>query len=222
MPSFFKKEDTLLTPANCSLLLIDYQPQMLFSVKSIDSEALVNNAVALAKSGKTFKIPMIVTSTSQKNLNGPIFAPLQRVLSHLPMMSRTTLNAWEDVRIVEAVRKTKREKLIIAGLWTEVNVVMPALKALEDGYTTYVVADACGGATTIAHQMAMQRMIQAGVVPITWLQFLFELQRDWARQDTYLEVLNIATEHAGVYGIGVDQTGLTEGASPIEEAPFVI
>lgn len=202
--NFFKKDDTLLTPSNCTLLLVDYQPQMLFAVKSIESETLVNNAVGLAKSGKVFKIPTIVTSISQKSFSGNFFAPLQRVLANLSIIDRTTMNAWEDNRIVEAVKKYKREKLVIAGLWTEVCVAMPVIKALEAGYNVYVVVDACGGTTAVAHKTAMQRMIQAGAIPITWLQFLLELQRDWARQETYSEVLEIAMEHAGAYGVGIE------------------
>ncbi len=221
MNGLFKKEDNLLTPSNCSLLLVDYQPQMLFAVKSMDSASLVNNVVGLAKAAKVFNVPTIVTSVSQKSFSGNIFTPLQRALANPLIIDRTTMNAWEDNRVQDAVRKTKREKLIIAGLWTEVCVAMPALKAVESGYTVYVVADACGGTTEIAHEMAMQRMIQAGVIPLTWLQLLLELQRDWARQGTYSEVLNIAMEHAGAYGVGIEYAK-TMITTEQEEANFVI
>jgi len=222
MANFFKKEDTLLTPTNCTLLLIDYQPQMLFTVKSIDNETLVNNAIGLAKSAKVFKVPTILTSISQKSFNGKIFNPLQKVLSQLPVIDRMTMNAWEDERIVEAVRKNKHEKLIIAGLWTEVCVAMPTIKALESGYTVYVVADACGGTTKLSHQMAMQRMIQAGAIPITWLQLLMELQRDWSREETCNAVLDIAIKHAGIYGMGIEYDRENMSALPVDESNFVI
>ncbi|HSW70639.1 MAG TPA: hydrolase [Gammaproteobacteria bacterium] len=221
MVNFFRKEDTLLTPANCSLLLIDYQPQMLFAVKSIDNESLVNNAVGLAKAARIFKVPTILTSISQKSFNGKIFAPLQKVLAQSIILDRTTMNPWEDPKVIEEVRKTKREKIVIAGLWTEVCVTLPAIKALESGYSVYVVADACGATTALAQQTAMQRMVQAGAIPITWLQFLLELQRDWAREETCAQVLELAMEHAGTYGVGIEYAA-SKAASPAEESNFVI
>lgn len=221
MANFFKKEDTLLTPTNCSLLLVDYQPPMLFAVKSIDSETLVNNAVGLAKSAKLFKVPTMLTSITQKSFNGHIFSPLQRVLTQVPVLQRTTLNPWEDAKVIDAVKKTKRDKLVIAGLWTEVCIALPTIKALESGYTVYVVADACGGTTAVAHQMAMQRMIQAGAIPITWLQFLLELQRDWAREETCAAVLELAMEHAGTYGVSLDYAG-SKLSTSVDETNFVI
>jgi len=220
MANFFKKEDTLLTP-NCTLLLMGYQPRMLFSVKSMDSETLVNNAIGLAKTAKAFKIPTVATSLSEKNFSEHIFSPLQKVLSPLSVIDHTTLSPWEDSRIVEAVKKTRHEKLVIAGLWTEICVAFSTIKALESGYTVYVVADACGGTTKIAHKTAMQRMIQAGAIPITWLQFLLELQRDWARQESSTEVSNIIMEHAGAYGVGLE-CAKTMNNSLIEETTFVI
>jgi nicotinamidase-related amidase len=221
MANFFRKEDTLLTPTNCSLLLVDYQPQMLFTVKSIDNETLVNNVVGLAKAARIFKVPTLLTSISQKSFNGKVFAPLQKVLAHVPVIDRTTMNAWEDSHVIEAVRKTKREKLVIAGLWTEVCVTLPAIKALEAGYTVYVVADACGATTHLAQQTALQRMVQAGVIPITWLQYLLELQRDWAREETCAQVLELAMEHAGTYGVGIEYV-TSKMSTSMEEANFVI
>jgi nicotinamidase-related amidase len=221
MANFFKREDTLLTPSNCTLLMIDYQPQMLFAVKSIDNETLVNNAVGLAKAAKIFKVPTLLTSISQKSFNGKIFTPLQRVLSNVSVIDRSTMNAWEDPKVIEAVKKTKRDKLILAGLWTEVCIALPAIKALESGYTVYVVADACGGTTSLAHQTAMQRMIQAGAIPLTWLQLLLELQRDWAREETCTAVLDLAMEHGGTYGVGIEYV-TSQTKTTAEETNFVI
>lgn len=195
---------SLLTPSNCVLLLIDYQPQMAFAVGSIEGQALVNNAVGLAKAAKIFKVPTILTTVSEKTFSGPTFPQLLEVFPDLKPIDRTTMNCWEDRKVVEAVEKTGRRKLVMAGLWTEVCIVLPAIQALEAGYEVYVAADACGGTSTTAHEMAILRMIQAGTVPITWLQFLLELQRDWARKDTYDAVLTVAKEHAGAYGLGVD------------------
>lgn len=193
----------LLTPDNCALLLIDFQPQMAFAVRNIAGEALVNNAVGLAKAAKTFHVPTILTTVAEKTFSGPTFPQLTKVLSGEKPIDRTTMNAWEDSRVVDEVKKTGRRKLVLAGLWTEVCIVLPAVQAMEAGYEVYVATDACGGTSTVAHDMAIQRMVQAGAVPVTWLQFLLELQRDWARSDTYDAVMAIAKEHAGSYGLGV-------------------
>ncbi len=193
----------LLTPQNCAVVLIDFQPQMLFAVKSIDGQTLVNNAVGLAKAAVIFKVPTILTTVAEKSFSGPTFAQLREVLGGSHPIDRTTMNAWEDPRVVEAIKKTGRKKLILAGLWTESCIVMPTIHALQAGYEIYVVADACGGTSPMAHDSAIQRMVQAGAVPVTWLQVMLEWQRDWARQDTYAPVMRVANEHAGAYGIGI-------------------
>lgn len=193
----------LLSPDNCAVVLIDYQPQMLFAVKSVDGQTLVNNAVGLAKAARLFKVPTILTTVAEKSFSGPTFAQLREVLFDLKPIDRTTMNSWEDPKVVDAVKKTGRKKLVMGGLWTEVCIVLPTIQALEAGYEVYVVADACGGTSPVAHDVAIQRMVQAGAVPITWLQFLLELQRDWARQETYDAVLALAKEHAGAYGVGI-------------------
>lgn len=193
----------VLDPGNCTLLLIDFQPQMAFAVKNIDGQTLVNNAVGLAKAARIFNVPSILTTVAEKTFSGPMFPQIKEVFPQSKTIDRTTMNAWEDRRVVDEVKKIGRKKLVLAGLWTEVCIVLPTVQALEDGYEVYVVADACGGTSTVAHDMAIQRMVQSGAVPITWLQFLLELQRDWARQKTYDAVLAIAKEHAGAYGVGI-------------------
>ncbi len=193
----------LLSPKNCTLLLVDYQPQMLFAVHSIDGQTLINNAVGLAKAARVFKIPTILATIAEKDFSGPTFPELTAVLPKLKAIDRTSINAWEDKRIVSAVEKTGRKKLIVAGLWTELCVAMPVIHALEAGYEVYFVADACGDVSDVAHDMAVQRMIQAGAVPVTWLQVLLELQRDWARKETYDAVLQVCRQHAGAYGVGI-------------------
>lgn len=193
----------LLSPKNCTLLLVDYQPQMLFAVHSIDGQTLINNAVGLAKSARVFKIPTVLATIAEKTFSGPTFPELTAVFPKLKPIDRTSINAWEDKRVVAAVEKTGRKKLIVAGLWTELCVAMPVIHALEAGYDVYFVSDACGDVNTVAHDMAVQRMIQAGAVPLTWLQVLLELQRDWARKETYDAVLQVCREHAGAYGVGI-------------------
>jgi nicotinamidase-related amidase len=196
-------DSRLLNPTNCTLLLIDYQPEMIFAVSSIDGVMLINNAVGLAKAAKLFNVPTIMTSIAEKSFSGPIIEQLQNVIPQKPYIDRTTMNCWEDTRIVDAVKKIGRKKIILAGLWTEVCVAFPALLAIEQGYEVYVVVDACGGTSPVAHKAAIKRMVQAGGTSITWLQFMLELQRDWARQETYAPVMQIAIEHGGSYGVGV-------------------
>lgn len=194
----------LLDPKNCVLVMIDFEPQMAFAVRSIDGQTLINNAQGLAKAAKIFNVPTVLTSVAEKSFSGPFFPQIKKVYPSQEIIDRTTMNCWEDQRVVDAIKKTGRKKIVFAGLWTEVCIVTPTIQALEAGYEIYVVADACGGTTQVAHDMAMQRMIQAGAVPITWLQFLLELQRDWARTETYDAVTSLAQDDAGSYGLGID------------------
>ena len=205
----------LLTPQNAVLVLIDHQPQMAFAAQSMDTQALVNNVTGLAKAAKVFKVPTILTTVASKTFSGPIFATVQAVLPEQTPIDRTTMNSWEDKRVVEAVQKTGRKKVVIAALWTEVCLATAALSAIDDGYEVYFVSDASAGVTKEAHEMAIQRMIQAGAVPMTWLQVMLEWQRDWARQETYEAVIAVAKEHGGGYGLGINyaKTMLGEHAS---------
>jgi nicotinamidase-related amidase len=192
-----------IDPGNCAVVLIDYQPQMAFGVSSIDVQTLVNNATALARSVNLFDIPTIITSIAESSFSGPVFRQIRQVLPGLPILERTNMNLWEDTRVVDAINQTRRPKLILAGMWTEVCVALPALDALREGREVYIVADACGGTSRTAHELGLERILQAGGIPLTWLQFLLELQRDWARSATYDAVLDIAQRHAGPYGLGV-------------------
>lgn len=193
----------LLTPNNCMLLLIDHQPQMFFGVESANRETIVNNVVGLAKAAKIFKVPTVLTTVAAKTFSGPLIPQLQAVFPDQKPIDRTSMNSWEDKNLVAAVEKTNRKKLVIAALWTEVCLAFPAISAIQAGYEVYAVVDASAGTTLEAHNTAIQRMMQVGVIPITWVQFFCELQRDWARQETYAAVMNLAKEHAGAYGIGV-------------------
>ena len=193
----------LLTPDNCMLLLIDHQPQMAFATHSIDGQTLVNNVTGLAKSAKIFGVPTILTTVAAASFSGPIFSSVQAVFPRFKPIDRTTMNAWEDAKVVDAVRKTGRKKLVIAALWTEVCLATAAISALDDGLEVYIVTDASGGVTVEAHETAVERMVQAGAVPMTWLQVLLEWQRDWARTETYDAVMQVAREHGGAYGLGI-------------------
>jgi nicotinamidase-related amidase len=193
----------LLTPANHLLILIDHQPQMAFATHSIEIVELRNNVTGLAKAARVFGVPTILTTVAEKSFSGPIFPEVQAVFPDQKPIDRTTMNTWEDERISRAVNATGRKKVVLAALWTEVCGVAPVLSALEQGFDVYFVTDASGGVSGEAHAMAVERMVQAGAQPITWLQYMLELQRDWARQETYDAVTGIAKEHGGGYGLGI-------------------
>src|SRR3954464_3480443 len=169
----------LLTPQNCTVIFIDHQPQMAFGVTSIDRQLLRSNVVALAGSAKLFKVPTIVTAVESLSFSGYVWPELLHVLPGDPI-ERSSMNSWDDKKFVAAVEKTGRKKLVIAALWTEVCLSMPAIQALEAGYEVYAVEDASGGTSEAAHRCAMQRVVQAGAVPVTWQQVLLEFQRDWS------------------------------------------
>lgn len=194
----------ILTPQNSVLLLIDYQPQMAFGVVNIDRQTLKNNAIALAKSASLFKVPTIVTAVESEGFSGYVFPELLDVSPASDVIERSSMNSWDSERVRDAVATSKQKNLILAGLWTEVCINLCAFSALQDGYTVYVVEDACGGTSEVAHRASMDRMMQAGVIPLTWQQLLLEWQRDWARKDTYNGTLAIVQEHSGAYGMGVD------------------
>ncbi len=194
-----------LTPENSQLIFIDHQPQMAFGVASIDRQILKNNVVALAKSAKTFNVPTIITTVETEAFSGHTYPELLAVFPEAPLLERTSMNAWDDRKVRDALARNARKKVIVSGLWTEVcNNAFAFGAMLEGGYEIYMVADASGGVSREAHDYAMQRMIQAGVVPVTWQQVLLEWQRDWARRDTYDAVMDIVREHSGAYGMGVD------------------
>ena len=193
----------LLSPQNCVLALIDHEPQMFFGVQSTDRQTIINNVVGLAKAAKIFKVPTVLTTVAAKTFSGPMIPQLQAVFPDQKPIDRTTMNSWEDKNFVAAIEKTKRKKIVMAALWTEVCLAFPAISALQAGYEVYAVIDASGASSTEAHEMAIKRMTQAGIIPVTWLQVLCELQRDWARQETYGAVMELIKEHAGAYGNGV-------------------
>lgn len=195
----------VLTPANCQFIFIDHQPQMAFGVQSIDRQVLKNNTVALAKAAKVFNIPTIITTVETESFSGNTYPELLDVFPGQDILERTSMNSWDDQKVRDALKANGKKKVVVAGLWTEVcNNSFALCAMLEGDYEIYMVADASGGTSKEAHDYAMQRMIQAGVIPVTWQQVMLEWQRDWARKETYTAVMDIVREHSGAYGMGVD------------------
>lgn len=195
----------VLTPQNSQIIFIDQQPQMAFGVQSIDRQTLKNNVVGLAKAAQVFGIPTVITTVETESFSGHTYPELLAVFPEEPILERTSMNSWDDQKVRDALAKAGRKKVVVSGLWTEVCNTTFALSAMHDaGYEIYMVGDASGGTSKDAHDYAMLRMVQAGVVPMTWVQVLLEWQRDWARRDTYDAVIGIVKEHGGAYGMGVD------------------
>jgi len=195
----------LLTPQNSQLIFIDHQPQMAFGVQSMDRQTLKNNVVGLAKAAKIFNIPTTLTTVESESFSGFTYPELLDVFPGQKLLERTSMNSWDDQKVRDALAANGRKKVVVSGLWTEVCNISFALCAMAEGdYEIYMVADASGGTSKDGHDFAMQRMIQAGVIPVTWQQVLLEWQRDWARRDTYDAVMNVVREHSGAYGMGVD------------------
>jgi nicotinamidase-related amidase len=191
--------DALLTPDNCVLILIDHQPFQFAGLRSHDTQTIINNVVGLAKSAKVFGVPTLFTTVVEKQ-GGHLIKPLQDVFADQKPIDRTQINTWEDPRVVEWVKKTGRKKIVMAALWTEICLAMPVIHALGDGYEVFIVTDASGGVSVEAHEMAIQRMVQAGAVPLTWGVFASELQRDWARTTTVPALAQILVDHGGNVG----------------------
>lgn len=181
------------------MLLINHQPLLLATLQGRDPASVVNAAVGLAKAARVFSVPTILTTLLEAR-GGALVAPLQASFRDQAPIARSFINAWEDQRVVAAVRRTARRKLLVAGLWTETSVAMTAIHALADGYEVYTVTDASGGRTAEAHEMAVLRVVQAGCVPVTWQAVMSEWQRDWARQGSVSGVADILATHGGDNG----------------------
>jgi nicotinamidase-related amidase len=194
---------TLLDPNNHILIMIDHQSQMAFATKSIDAVSLRNNAGLVAKAAAEFNVATILTTVAEKTFSGPIFNEIKDAFPNAEVIDRTTMNTWEDGRITERINSINKQKIVLAGLWTSVCIVGPALSALDQGFEVYVLSDACGDVSDEAHERAMERMVQLGSRPMTSLQYLLELQRDWARAETYNKTVNVAINHGGAYGLGL-------------------
>ncbi|MNY00945.1 nicotinamidase/pyrazinamidase [compost metagenome] len=195
-------EDHLLTSQNSALIVIDYQPVQVNSIASMDRQLLINNIVGVAKAANLYDIPTVLSTVNvQTGFNKETVPQLTSVLKHLPSYDRTTINSWEDKEFVEAVKATGRKKLIMTALWTEACLTFPVLDALKEGYEVYIVVDAVGGTSLVAHDAAIRRMEQAGAVSISVAQLFCELQRDWKRAETAPGFMKLFIETGGTAGI---------------------
>ena len=199
-----KPSPNLLNPTNHALVLVDHEGQMAFATKSITAEELRNNVGLVAGASKIFNIPTVVTTVAEKSFSGPVFPEiLEAYPDTSKYIDRTTMNTWEDVNAYKAITGKGKKKIVFAGLWTSVCIVGPVLSSLSEGYDVYVITDASGDVSKEAHDQAVTRMVQAGAKPITAMQYLLELQRDWARGETYKAVTDLAVKYGGAYGIGI-------------------
>jgi nicotinamidase-related amidase len=194
----------LITPDNSAVVFIDHQPQMTFGVANIDRQQLINNVVMLAKGAKEFGVPSILTAVETESFSGFIWPQLMDVFSGQQPIERTSMNSWDDPAFRAAVEDTGRKNIIIAGLWTEVCVTWPTLNMINQGYNVYIVEDACGATSQLAHDAAIRRSLQAGAVPMTTVATVLEFQRDWSNRDHYDALMTIFREHAGAYGSGIE------------------
>jgi nicotinamidase-related amidase len=203
---------TLLSPADHTLIMIDYQSQMAFATKSIDPVVLRNNAALVANAAKAFNVSTILTTVAEKTFSGPMFDEIKTVFPDAKVIDRTSMNTWEDSNVTAEINRIGKPRIVLAGLWTSVCIVGPAVSALDQGFEVYVIADACGDVTDEAHERAIARMVQLGIRPMTSLQYLLELQRDWARSETYGATTGVARSFGGAYGIGLVYASTMFGA----------
>src|ERR1700675_1401669 len=199
-----KKTDPLLTPEKSVVIIIDYQATQVGSIESTDKYRMVQNTIALVKLARVFKIPLVVSTVNVKTgKNGPTIPQIAHEEKDLPSYDRTTINAWEDVEFLEAVKATKRKKIIIAALWTESCLLFPALDALKEGYEVYPVVDAVGGTSVVAHESALRRMEKAGAQPVSIMSLICEIQRDWARSETLPGIFGVLAGTGNIVGLNV-------------------
>jgi nicotinamidase-related amidase len=203
----------LLKPTDHTLIMIDFQSQMSFATKSIDAVTLRNNAALVSEAAAGFGVSTILTTVAEKSFSGPMFEEITHAFPGRAMLDRTSMNTWEDAAVLEEVNRLGKPRIVLAGLWTSVCIVGPALSALEQGFEVYVISDACGDVSAEAHERAMERVVQAGARPMTSLQYLLELQRDWARTETYEMTTGIARRFGGAYGLGITYAKTMFGAS---------
>jgi nicotinamidase-related amidase len=202
---------TLLSPSDHTLILIDFQSQMAFATKSIDPVVLRNNAALVANAAKIFNVSTIPTTVAEKTFSGPMFDEIKTVFKGATFFDRTSMNTWEDRAVIGEVNRIGKNRIVLAGLWTSVCIVGPALSALDQGFEVYMITDACGDVSAEAHARAVERMVQAGARPMTSLQYLLELQRDWARSETYQATTGVARMFGGAYGLGIIYAGAMLG-----------
>ena len=202
-----------LAPSNCALILMDFQCQYVSTISSTHRDVLIHNAIGLAKTARTFNIPAVLSTIGESSFGGPIFSGLQEIFPDQTPIDRATLSLFDDTRVLARMEKIGRNKLVVAGLWTDFGVAPTLRQARRLGYEVFMVVDACGDVSLRAHQIAVERLLQEGVVPVTWLQLLLALHHDWAPPEAYEVLLNIASDHATAYGLEIQyaRTGFGEG-----------
>jgi nicotinamidase-related amidase len=200
-----KPSPELLSPDNHALVLIDFEGQMAFATNNIDIVRLRNNAAIVTGASKIFNVPTVVTTVAERSFSGPVFPEIMEFypVATSNYIDRSTMNTWEDLNAYKAITGKNKKKIVFAGLWTSVCIVGPALSAKAEGYDVYIITDASGDVSKEAHDIAIERMNQAGIKPMTSIQYLLELQRDWARKSTYTPVNDLIKKYGGAYGIGV-------------------
>lgn len=203
----------LLTPHDHTLILVDFQSQMAFATNSIDAVNLRNNAALVSNGAKGFGVSTILTTVAEKSFSGPMFEEITNAFPGQKLFDRTSMNTWEDAAVIDEVNRIGKKRIVLAGLWTGVCIVGPALSAIDQGFEVFVIADACGDVSDEAHNRAIDRMVQAGAQPMTSLQYLLELQRDWARSETYDMTTGVAKTFGGAYGLGIIYARSMFGAS---------
>ena len=208
----------MLTPQNSAIALIDYQPAMYQGVQSHDRLVTFNNVQVVAKAAKLFGIPTVISTIAKDSFSGPFMPEVTALFPEHEVIDRTAMNAWLDANFHKTVQALGRKKIVMAGLWTEACVMFPTLDMLNEGFEIYIAADACGDVSVEAHNRAMDRAVQAGAVPITSLQYVFELQQDWARSETYEGVMDILRTHTP-YGIQVRFSKWALGEHASEAGP---
>ncbi|HEV2604709.1 MAG TPA: hydrolase [Microvirga sp.] len=190
--------DHLLTPENSALIIIDYQPIQVSSIRSMRRDELVFNIASVAKAAMAFNVPIVHSTVNvQTGRNRPPIQELQDVIGHLPTYDRTSINSWEDGEFKGAVKALGRRKLIMTALWTEACLTFPVLDAIQEGYEVYVPTDAVGGTSLAAHEAALKRIEQAGAKLISRVQMYCELQRDWVREATVPGFMGVFDNHDG-------------------------
>ena len=184
--------DHLITPQNSAFLLIDWQPTQISTVQSMNQDLLLRNAVSTVRTVKAYGVPVVHSTVNvASGQQQPTVPELAELVRDDAPLDRTTMNSWEDTEFVTAVRATGRRKLILCALWTEICMAFVALDALREGYEVYPVVDAIGGTSAEAHRAGVERVVQAGAQPIGWVSLACELQRDWNRQETVPQIVEI-------------------------------
>lgn len=204
---------SLINADDHTLVMIDFQSQMAFATKSISAELLRNNAALVANAAAGFNVSTILTTVAADSFSGPMFSEITDAFPDQALLDRTSMNTWEDAAVIDEVNRIGKERIVFAGLWTSVCIVGPVASAIDQGFDVYFISDACGDISEEAHERAVERMIQLGAKPMTSLQYLLELQRDWARMETYDMTTGIAKKWGGAYGLGITYAKTLFGAS---------